>query len=586
MQTNIGITGTGIVDTKTFKALLTMNAYVLLTGGSEQVRLFQQWLNSTYGNKEAYYYYPCDGLYSRDCQEAIIYGIQYECGLDSVANGWFGPTTQANLKEKGIVQLGDFDYEHNFVHLFYGAFICNNKNSVLEYVGVFDMGLKIEVLEFQNFTALEENGMGDFQTWAELLVSTGDASRKTKALDCSIEKVNSERARIFKNMGIETIGRYLTNEGPSGDDFDKKLEQYEIDAIFREGMSIFPIFQTYHNMLNHFTYENGKSDAKKAFQIAKFGFGIPRGTVIYFPVDLDAYESQVKEEIANYFTGVKDYVGISNFYKIGIYGARNTCTIISELGLAEYSFVSGMSIGFSGNLGYPLPNNWSFNQIYEDAMLGIDNDVKSGRDNGFNTVDLERKDHWNIIGYQYTCKTGDFKKDGYLGYNKPNGDQVIEFNKNDDVYYMTNVAVNYTTQYPEWYLLCDSELNMFFIPAKDADSDIPGNIYPYGEYFEEPIKAINGMWTLGGTSPIVKLDEEIIANVTLYSSWDGVNPAYDGSIGGSQRIKKPVLNANSVYYGVDLGIVDINTEGGIDNLRQYALIIDDYNLIKIVRWKV
>lgn len=32
---------------------------------------------------------------------------------------------------------------------------------------------------------------------------------------------------------------------------------------------------------------------------------------------------------------------------------------------ARYSFVSGMSWGFSGNLGFPMPENWSFTQIKE-----------------------------------------------------------------------------------------------------------------------------------------------------------------------------------------------------------------------------
>ena len=40
-----------------------------------------------------------------------------------------------------------------------------------------------------------------------------------------------------------------------------------------------------------------------------------------------------------------------------------------------------MSTGFSGNLGYPLPNDWEIDQIstktigYDDGMIEIDNNI-------------------------------------------------------------------------------------------------------------------------------------------------------------------------------------------------------------------
>ena len=46
---------------------------------------------------------------------------------------------------------------------------------------------------------------------------------------------------------------------------------------------------------------------------------------------------------------------LNNYYKIGVYGSRNVCIQVSDKRYATYSFVSGMSTGFSGNLGFPLP---------------------------------------------------------------------------------------------------------------------------------------------------------------------------------------------------------------------------------------
>ena len=50
-------------------------------------------------------------------------------------------------------------------------------------------------------------------------------------------------------------------------------------------------------------------------------------------------------------------------YRLGIYGSRNVCTRVCNAGYACSSFVSDMSTGFSGNLGFTIPNNWAFDQF-------------------------------------------------------------------------------------------------------------------------------------------------------------------------------------------------------------------------------
>ncbi|MEI5035246.1 hypothetical protein RB201_28860 [Streptomyces sp. S1A(2023)] len=71
----------GTVTPKVFKALLTMDAYVVLAGGTEKIRAIQQWLNRTYVNKSTFFIGPCDGHYSRDVQTALLKAIQYEIGI-------------------------------------------------------------------------------------------------------------------------------------------------------------------------------------------------------------------------------------------------------------------------------------------------------------------------------------------------------------------------------------------------------------------------------------------------------------------------------------------------------------------------
>lgn len=109
MMVNAGLTdGLGAVVTpKVMKAVLSMDAYVVIAGGSDDVRTIQQWLNGRYINRRDFFISPCDGLFSRGVETAMIYAIQYELGMaDGVATGAFGPATLAGLRQH-TVKNGD-----------------------------------------------------------------------------------------------------------------------------------------------------------------------------------------------------------------------------------------------------------------------------------------------------------------------------------------------------------------------------------------------------------------------------------------------------------------------------------------------
>ncbi|WP_232222908.1 glycoside hydrolase domain-containing protein [Jeotgalibaca sp. PTS2502] len=42
-------------------------------------------------------------------------------------------------------------------------------------------------------------------------------------------------------------------------------------------------------------------------------------------------------------------------YRVGVYGTRNVCSQVTSAGSAVTSYVSNMSSGFSGNLGFKMP---------------------------------------------------------------------------------------------------------------------------------------------------------------------------------------------------------------------------------------
>lgn len=88
--------------------------------------------------------------------------------------------------------------------------------------------------------------------------------------------------------------------------------------------------------------------------------------------------------ILHYFKALSE--SIDPVFLIGVYGTRNVCTQVCESGYAETCFVSDMSTGYSGNMGFKIPSNWNFDQYAEinmdtvaDGKWAIDKDAYSGK---------------------------------------------------------------------------------------------------------------------------------------------------------------------------------------------------------------
>jgi peptidoglycan hydrolase-like protein with peptidoglycan-binding domain len=379
------------VPPKVFKALLTMDAYVLMAGGTAAVREVQRWLNTQYLARRDFFVIPCDGVFSRNVQKALYLAIQFELGLsDDQATGVFGPATREGLREHEQV-LG---YSGPFTSIFSGAVVFNrvrlsSGNVYDRFTDTFDEALEAAVREFQAFSELPRTGMGDFGTWCQLLVSTGDPDRAATACDC-VTAITDARAAALRAGGYTVVGRYLENVSGGK---NKQLQPGELETIFRNGMRVFPISQYDGGYLAYFTYSRGYQDALSAHDAAvRHGFGT--GSVIYFAVDYDATQADIDSNIVPYFMGVVGGLATrGKRYVHGVYGSRNVCEQVTRRTYARWSFVSGMSAGYSGNMGFPLPENWAFNQIKTvwvgtgDGRIEIDRDVhRGGADPGVASV--------------------------------------------------------------------------------------------------------------------------------------------------------------------------------------------------------
>ncbi|MEV4628145.1 glycoside hydrolase domain-containing protein [Micromonospora sp. NPDC049523] len=353
----------GVVQPKVVKALLTMDAYVVLAGGTESVREIQQWMNGRYFSRANFFVIPCDGIFSRAVQQALYLAIQYELGMsDEQATGVFGPGTQAGLRAHQLTE-GNTGI---FVSIFSASMVFNrvrleeDQSTYSTFTDHYDAALTTAVGDFQRFSALPVNGQADFATWCQLLVSHGDQSRPGTAVDC-ITTITPERAQALRAARYEIVGRYL-DEQPWGT-LNKRIQPGELATIFQNGLRVFPISQYYGEELSYFTYSQGYQDALGA-HAAAVGYGFNAGTVIYFAVDYDATQEDIDSNIVPYFYGVvAGLAGQGKRYVHGVYASRNVCQQVTLRTYARWSFVSGMSAGYSGNMGFPLPENWAFNQI-------------------------------------------------------------------------------------------------------------------------------------------------------------------------------------------------------------------------------
>lgn len=372
------------------QALLRMDQFRLVPGGSTLVQGIQRHLNYRYvlqSGIPAMRLVPCDGVYSRDVQQGLMMAIQYEIGIaPGSITGNFGEGTIAGLKSHPVAPdaLGT-----PLGYLFKAACLFNSPTYDEDF-GEYPYSFSFTAAEhgawlrtFKAFSHLPQpaTDIGDYQAWAQLLVSTGDPTRGAAGCD-GITAITPTRGEALHAAGYRLVGRYLDEKLKEGDNgwLDKVIKPGELQTIFEAGLRVFPISQYYGGSASEFTYERGLADGYNAYRKAK-GFGFNRGTCIYFAVDYDAIGSEINQYVIPYFKGVRSILAQhGSYYQFGVYGSRNVCEQVSRNTGARWSFVSGMSWGFSGNLGYPLPRNWSINQIREydfdgDGVRDLDHDV-------------------------------------------------------------------------------------------------------------------------------------------------------------------------------------------------------------------
>lgn len=360
---------TSTVTLNVMKALLSMTYFVCAKNGSEKIRFMQQYLNQNYENYIGLA--PCDGLYSRDMNKSLIKAVQVIEGYTSTSDvdGVIGNNTK---KYWPTIPYNNTATNKNGE--LYNTISIQKMTVILAislYVNGFGDGTFVysesAVKDFQQSMMLTADGICGLRTWLALLTSCGDTSRSSTACD-TIHEITTARISTLKSNGISIVGRYLTNT--PGGTLNKKLQEGEAKRIINNDLKLFPIFQQSGNSASYFTENQGKTDIILACDAAN-SYNIPLRSVIYFAVDFDVTDAQITNYILPYFKGLNEALKseYNNLYKIGIYAPRNACQRVLNANYAVTSFVSDMSTGFSGNMGFKMPSKWTFDQ-YANVTIG------------------------------------------------------------------------------------------------------------------------------------------------------------------------------------------------------------------------
>src|SRR5262245_5567258 len=114
----------------------------------------------------------------------------------------------------------------------------------------------------------------------------------------------TSRLSCLKQQGVRTVIRYYNFEN-SRVFRDKKLELPEAEALAANGFEIAVVFQQRQDRASDFSDLNGFAAGREAFRHAAHSIGQPAGSGIYFSVDFDASNSEIRNNIIPYFQGVR-----------------------------------------------------------------------------------------------------------------------------------------------------------------------------------------------------------------------------------------------------------------------------------------
>jgi hypothetical protein len=186
-----------------------------------------------------------------------------------------------------------------------------------------------------------------------------DTARQTTArLDC------------LKAAGAQGVIRYYARTTAMP---EKRLTRGEAQAIIAAGLPLAVVHQAANNSPEAFSHQRGVLEGAHSRNVAATEIGQPDGSAIYFAVDYDASEAELRDRIIPYFQGVQQAFAASPDlpeYRVGAYGSGLVCRTLLDRRLADFAWLS-QSTGHREHAAFKASRRWSLSQGPSRQLCGI-----------------------------------------------------------------------------------------------------------------------------------------------------------------------------------------------------------------------
>jgi glycoside hydrolase-like protein len=187
----------------------------------------------------------------------------------------------------------------------------------------------------------------------------------TDARDVSLE---------LKESRLDFVARYYRDPASRW----PALSAGEARAVSSAGMDLVAVWESHSHRPDYFSYASGYYDALAAYRQAK-AIGQPSGSAIYFAVDYNAQEPDVRGPVDQYFRGIAAGLaaagGPARDYRVGVYGSGAVCDYLKRTRLAEYAWLSNSTAW----TGYDDFTDWNIRQSGRSPSLSFDQDSNEAR---------------------------------------------------------------------------------------------------------------------------------------------------------------------------------------------------------------
>jgi len=178
----------------------------------------------------------------------------------------------------------------------------------------------------------------------------------------------------LKESRLDFVARYYRDPASRW----PTLSAAEARLVSSAGMSLVAVWESHSHKRDYFSYASGYYDALAAHRQAQ-AIGQPAGSGIYFAVDFNAQEPDVRGPVDQYFRGVHAGLaaaaGQAREYRVGVYGSGAVCDYLKRSRLAEYAWLSN-STAWSG---YDSFTDWNIKQSGRSPLLSFDQDSNEAR---------------------------------------------------------------------------------------------------------------------------------------------------------------------------------------------------------------